>query len=134
MQKIRNLSSCVEKHPLFAALSDHQYIPALKKKCYVPVWPCNVMFIYYIHCKDQWLQKIPNQFTLIILSDITIATRIFSQILPLVFRKGKCTVILKKIYKADFLQKGKIGNFFPVKNNFLAWNFFHFFSGISFQL
>ena len=62
------------------------------------------------------------------------ATRIFSQILPLVFRKGKCTVILKKIYRADFLQKGKIGNFFPVKNNFLAWNFFHFFFGISFQL
>ena len=60
-------------------------------------------------------------------SNVTIATVIFSKILPLVFRKGK-------FYRANFLQKGKIGNFFLVENNFLAWNFFHFFSGISFQL
>ena len=57
VQKIRNFSSCVEKHLLFAALSDHQYIPALKKKCYVPVWPCNVMFIIIYTVKTNDCRK-----------------------------------------------------------------------------
>ena len=39
-----------------------------------------------------------------------------------------------KILQGKFFAKGEIGNFFLVENNFLAWNFFHFFSGISFQL